>query len=76
MKCVTCRQGNTQPGKTVITIAEGDSVIVIKDVPAEVCDLCGAYYVDADTLEEVRKLVKHEMKIGSEVTVIKLNKAA
>ena len=76
MKCVTCKHGNTFAGKTIITIAEGGSTIVIKDVPAQICDLCGAYYIDADTLEEVRKVVKHEKEIGSELTVVKLNKAA
>jgi YgiT-type zinc finger domain-containing protein len=76
MKCVTCKVGDTHPGKTVITIAEGGSTIVVKDVPAEICDVCGAYYLDADVLEEVRLVVKHEKEIGAEITVVKLNKAA
>ncbi len=76
MKCVTCKHGNTALGKTAITFVQGENTLVIKDVPAQICDLCGAYYLDPDTLEEVRKVVNDETKTGHEISVVKLKKAA
>ena len=33
---VICRHGTTQPGTVTVTLERGATVIVIKDVPAEV----------------------------------------
>jgi YgiT-type zinc finger domain-containing protein len=53
MKCVICKTGNTHPGKTIVTLERGDSVLVIREVPAEICEDCGEYYLDAATAERV-----------------------
>jgi YgiT-type zinc finger domain-containing protein len=63
-------------GKTVLTFAEGSNTIVVKDVDAMVCDLCGAWYLTPETVEEVRKVVEMESRTGHEVSVIKLSKVA
>jgi YgiT-type zinc finger domain-containing protein len=76
MKCVNCKTGNMAPGKTVLTFAEADSTIVVKDVDAMVCDLCGAWYLTPETLEEVRKVVESESRSGHEISVIRLSKVA
>ena len=76
MKCVTCKEGNMAQGKTVLTFAEGSSTIVVKDVDAMMCDLCGAWYLTPETVEEVRKVVEMESRTGHEVSVIKLSKVA
>lgn len=36
-----------------MTLERGGSVIVIKDVPAEVCENCGEYYLSEATTEKV-----------------------
>lgn len=41
MHCVICKQGKFRPGTTTVTLSRGDTILVIKDVPAEVCDNCG-----------------------------------
>ncbi len=76
MKCVTCKEGNMVQGKTVLTFAEGSSTIVVKDVDAMVCDLCGAWYLTPETVEAVRKVVEMESRTGHEISVIKLSKVA
>jgi len=60
----------------MLTFAEGSSTIVVKDVDAMVCDLCGAWYLTPETVEEVRKVVEIESRTGHEVSVIKLSKVA
>lgn len=55
MKCVICKQAETRPGLTTVTLERGDSVFVIKDVPAEICPNCGEAYVDDGVAQEVMR---------------------
>jgi len=51
-RCTFCK-GTLQEGKTEFITRVGDGIIVIKDVPAYICDRCGeAYY----TVETSRKI--------------------
>jgi len=45
MNCLICKTGTTQQGTTTVTLERDTTVIVIKDVPAQVCDNCGEYYL-------------------------------
>lgn len=38
MKCVICKHGETRPGKTTVTLERGGATIVVKGVPAWICD--------------------------------------
>jgi YgiT-type zinc finger domain-containing protein len=49
MKCSLCKTGETHPGKTTVTLERDGSVVVIRDVPAEICEDCGEYYLDEVT---------------------------
>jgi YgiT-type zinc finger domain-containing protein len=53
MKCVICKTGHTYPGKTTVTLQRGQTVVVIRDVPAEICEDCGEYYLDEATAQRV-----------------------
>jgi YgiT-type zinc finger domain-containing protein len=45
MKCVICKTGQTHPGVTTVTLQREKTVVVIRDVPAEICEDCGEYYL-------------------------------
>lgn len=53
MKCVTCKHGKTKPGLVTVTLETNESIVIIKKVPAEVCDNCGEYYLSDDITEQV-----------------------
>ena len=53
MKCSICKTGTTHPGKAAVTLQRGESVVVIRDVPAEICEDCGEYYLDEITARRV-----------------------
>ncbi|MDP2432066.1 MAG: type II toxin-antitoxin system MqsA family antitoxin [Pseudomonadota bacterium] len=53
MKCSICKTGETHPGKTTVTLQRDESVLVIRDVPAEICEDCGEYYLDEVTARRV-----------------------
>lgn len=76
MKCTSCKTGDLKPGTTVIPYVQGRINILVKDVPAMVCDQCGAWYVDPDNLESVREIIHREAESGHEVSVITMKKAA
>ena len=53
MKCVICKTGQTHPGITTVTLQREKTVVVIRDVPAEICEDCGEYYLNEDTARRV-----------------------
>ena len=62
MKCVICRHGDTQNGTTTVALDRGGLTLVVKDVPAFVCESCGEEYVDeavtAQLLETARDALR------------------
>lgn len=76
MDCVICKNGKTRKGKTTVTLERGGSIIVIKDVPAMICENCGEYYLDAEMTREVLKRAEQSVEKGSEFEVIKMKKVA
>lgn len=55
--CPVCRGGKRQPGKTTFTVDLGFGVVVVRDVPAQVCDQCGADWIEDDTAEILERIV-------------------
>ena len=47
--CAICKQGEVVAGTTTVTLERGGTTVVIKAVPAGVCDNCGEEYVDETT---------------------------
>ena len=48
MSCLICTTGETNPGTTTVTLKRDNTIVVIKDVPAQVCDNCDEYYLSED----------------------------
>jgi YgiT-type zinc finger domain-containing protein len=46
MKSTICKTGETHPGTTTVTLQRDNSVVVIRDVPAE---NCGEFYLNEPT---------------------------
>jgi YgiT-type zinc finger domain-containing protein len=44
MYCVICKQGQTNSGRVTVTLQRGESTIVFRDVPADVCVNLGFVY--------------------------------
>ena len=43
MECVICKNGNTHKGKTIFTLERNGTIVIIKGVPAMICENCGEY---------------------------------
>jgi YgiT-type zinc finger domain-containing protein len=71
MKCLTCRQGETRPGTVTVTLTRGETTVIIKDVPAEVCENCGEYYLDESTSERVLAVAEKAVADHAEVEIVR-----
>lgn len=71
MKCVLCKQGETCPGQTTVTLQRGETTIIIKGVPAEVCENCGEYYLSETVTEQVLERAEQAVKNGAEVEILR-----
>ena len=71
MKCVICKQGETQNGLTTVILARGRTTVVIKDVPAAICENCGEYYLSEDVTDRIQKLAEQAVQQGVEIEVLR-----
>ena len=71
MKCVICKAGETAPGKTTVTLERSGTVILIKEVPADVCQDCGEYYLDESVVSKVYVQEEDAVKRHAEVEILR-----
>ena len=69
MRCTVCRNGETRPGSTTVTLERGGAVVVIRGVPAEVCENCGEAFTSAETTEKTFEMAEALLDAGAEVSV-------
>jgi YgiT-type zinc finger domain-containing protein len=66
---VICRHGEVRPGTTTITLERGTATLVVKGVPARVCQTCGEEYVDEATTLHLLDAVAAAERAGVQVEV-------
>lgn len=66
MKCPTCGAGSLRPGVTVFAADVDGTLVVVRDVPASVCDVCGEAYIDEDASVEVETTINDARGHGTE----------
>jgi len=71
MKCVICKSGETHAGQATVTLHRGEATIIIKDVPAQICDNCGEYYLSDEISEQVINLAENAIKHNAEVKILR-----
>ena len=69
MRCLICKQGETHPGLTVVTLQRDDRTLVIKGVPAEICENCGEYYLSDEIAKRVYQQAEESLEHGAEVAI-------
>ena len=69
MKCLSCKNGIPKPGMTMFTAERDGVVVIVKNVPARICDICGEEYFDAEVTSRVLDQVKEAAKAGGELNL-------
>ncbi|CAN5178858.1 hypothetical protein BH11BAC6_BH11BAC6_02520 [soil metagenome] len=72
MKCSICKTGTTYKGKTTCTIEKEGTLLVFRDVEAEICDNCGEAYFSLETTNKIQLLVAEAVNKGAEIEIVRL----
>ena len=71
MKCVICREGQTAPGQAIVTLQRGESTIIFKNVPAQVCSNCGEYYLSESVTDQLLTRAEAAVQSGAELEILR-----
>lgn len=71
MKCVICKQGRTKPGRGAFTLERENTLVIFKQVPADICENCGEYFFTEGTAEKLLKQAGSAFKKGAEVEILR-----
>ncbi len=71
MTCVFCKHGTTSPGVVTTTLQRGETTVILKGVPAEICRHCGEYYLSEGITEQVLQRAEEAAARGAEVEILR-----
>lgn len=69
MKCIICKKGETRRGTSTVTLERDEATLVVKLVPARICDNCGEAYVDEKTAGRLLKTAEAAARAGVHVDI-------
>ncbi len=69
MRCVICKQAETQHGKATVTLERGSLTLVVKSVPAQICPNCGEEYVDEQAATRLLQIAEEVASAGVQVDI-------
>jgi YgiT-type zinc finger domain-containing protein len=70
MKCVICKNGETKVGEVTVTLQRGASTVILKNVPADICENWGEYYLSDVVAELVTARIETAVRKGAEVEIL------
>ena len=73
--CPTCG-GERSAGRTTFTAELGVGVVVVRQVPAQVCDQCGEAWIEDSVARRLEEIVEAARARGAEVEVVEWDRAA
>jgi YgiT-type zinc finger domain-containing protein len=71
MNCVICKHGETHPGYVTVTLKRGEATIIFKEVPADVCENCGEYYLSDEITGLLMERAEEALQHGAEVEIVR-----
>ena len=69
MRCVICKQGEIRPGTATVMLERNGMTLVVKSVPARVCENCGEEYVDEDITARLLREAEDAARSGVQVDI-------
>ncbi|MGO9275066.1 MAG: type II toxin-antitoxin system MqsA family antitoxin [Terriglobia bacterium] len=69
MTCVICKQAQTREGRATVTLERGETMLVVKGVPAQVCPNCGEEYVGEGVTSGLLKTAEEAARSDIQVDV-------
>lgn len=75
MKCLMCK-GDLRNQTSNFIADLGDCIIIVKDVPSQVCSQCGEVSYSHEVAVRLEKIVDSMRTSAMEVAIVQYNKAA
>ena len=69
MRCAICGNGETKRGTATLVLERGALTMVIRGVPAEVCENCGEEYIGEGVAENTLAKAEQAVREGVQVEV-------
>ncbi|MCP4578057.1 MAG: type II toxin-antitoxin system MqsA family antitoxin [Deltaproteobacteria bacterium] len=70
MLCILCK-GDMENGKVNFPVDTEENFILIKGVPAQICEQCGEYFLKDDVAEIIERIVKKAKRKNVELEILK-----
>ena len=70
MRCVICKTGKTEPAFVTVTLTRGDTSVIIKNTPAQICTTCGEYYLSEEVARKVYAQAEEAVRRRAELEVV------
>ena len=58
-------------GHVTVTVQRGDTTVILRRVPADVCDNCAEYYLSSEVAAQVLERAEAVVKSGAEIAVLR-----
>ncbi len=71
MECVICKHGTTRSSLVTVTLERDNCIVILKQVPADICQNCGEYYLSESVTAEVLQKAEDAVNKGAEVEIIR-----
>ncbi len=69
MAYAICKHGDTRPGVTTLSLTRDALTLVVKNVPAQVCENCGEAYIDERATTRLLDIAEAAARSGVQVEV-------
>lgn len=69
--CPLC-EGQKQPGRTTFTADLGENLVVIRNVPAKICEQCGEEWIADDVFQQIERVVENAKREHRQFEVLSL----
>ncbi|MBI3078893.1 MAG: type II toxin-antitoxin system MqsA family antitoxin [Deltaproteobacteria bacterium] len=70
-RCPLCG-GEKAPGRTIYSVDLGTGVVVVRNVPAEICKQCGEEWIGAETARRLEAIVEKARQERPDVEIVTL----
>jgi YgiT-type zinc finger domain-containing protein len=67
--CPLCG-GSKEPGQATYTVDFGPSIVIVRNVPAMVCEQCGEEWIGAEAAHKLEQLTRDARQRGEQVAII------
>jgi YgiT-type zinc finger domain-containing protein len=73
INCPICKQGEKSPSYKDYTYTKNENLVVIRKVPADVCDFCGHAFFQEDVAQHLFDLVQSALTLPAAVSIFEFD---